>query len=429
MQEIVPGAVERTARPRRRRRPPGVVIAAAALLGLYGLFALLSALFEGEDGPHVAGLAVGCVLLAAAIGLVVGRRAGYWFGLACAGLTTLGALALQVLPTSQPAAGKLADLGLVVVPLVLLLLPAARREPSAPAEKDAGNTKGRRTKGGRTEGRRTEGRRTKGAAGTWATFVGMIAFGGAAATFGVAAFLGSDPGDGTGDGTGGIIVGLFGCACLFVSPSLWPGPRSGRVSGASAWVRGQRERGVGFPYAWYRPVSLVLGGACMALVCLGLLVYAPEITDQNGPVLVPRVFGLIGFLFFGLATVMGLRRGVARRWSVVLTPSAVVVVNGRSRSVTPWHAIEEVKTLDVTTEPFIGLIVDDRDAVRTGRLERALMPLNRRLGADVALPLRGLAVDPALLFDALSHYHAHPEERDELATDTGLMRVRQRALD
>jgi hypothetical protein len=57
-------------------------------------------------------------------------------------------------------------------------------------------------------------------------------------------------------------------------------------------------------------------------------------------------------------------------------------------------------------------------------LERLLLPLNRRLAADITLPVRTLDIDPALLLEALRYYHQHPQARDELATQAGLARVR-----
>lgn len=56
-------------------------------------------------------------------------------------------------------------------------------------------------------------------------------------------------------------------------------------------------------------------------------------------------------------------------------------------------------------------------------MEQLLLPLNRPLAADVALPIRTLDIDPSLLYGALRYYHQHPQARDELATQDGLARV------
>jgi hypothetical protein len=144
-----------------------------------------------------------------------------------------------------------------------------------------------------------------------------------------------------------------------------------------------------------------------------------------------RVVGGVGAAFFGLGLVALLRRGWGRRWRVVLTPSAVVVAAGGARTVVPWEAIRQVRLTEVTThvrgvaagEPLVGIDVHDLRAVRTGRLGRLLLPLNRRLAADVALPVRTLAVEPARLCQVLRHYQEHPEDRGELAGAGGLARL------
>ena len=56
-------------------------------------------------------------------------------------------------------------------------------------------------------------------------------------------------------------------------------------------------------------------------------------------------------------------------------------------------------------------------------LERLLLPLNRRLAADITLPIRTLDIDPPLLYEAPRYYHQHPQARGELATQDGLAPV------
>ena len=76
----------------------------------------------------------------------------------------------------------------------------------------------------------------------------------------------------------------------------------------------------------------------------------------------------------------------------------------------------------------VGIDVSDPQAVQTGPLERLLMPLNRRLAADITLPIRTLDIDPPLLYEALRYYHQHPQARAELATQDGLARVQHGTL-
>jgi hypothetical protein len=99
--------------------------------------------------------------------------------------------------------------------------------------------------------------------------------------------------------------------------------------------------------------------------------------------------------------------------------------------VVPWEAIQQVQATEVTTyargvrisEPLVGIDLSDPEAIQSGPLERLLLPVNRRLAADITLPVRTLDIDPALLLEALRYYHQHPRARAELATQAGLARV------
>jgi hypothetical protein len=71
----------------------------------------------------------------------------------------------------------------------------------------------------------------------------------------------------------------------------------------------------------------------------------------------------------------------------------------------------------------VGIDLSDPQAIQTGPLERLLLPLNRRLAADITLPIRTLDIDPSLLYEALRYYHQHPQARAELATPAGLARM------
>jgi hypothetical protein len=100
--------------------------------------------------------------------------------------------------------------------------------------------------------------------------------------------------------------------------------------------------------------------------------------------------------------------------------------------VVPWEAIQRVRATEVTTrvrgvsvtEPLVGIDARDLGAIETGPLERLLLPLNRRLAADLTVPIRTLDIDPPLLLQALRYYHQHPRARAELATQAGLARIR-----
>ena len=97
---------------------------------------------------------------------------------------------------------------------------------------------------------------------------------------------------------------------------------------------------------------------------------------------------------------------------------------GAAQARVPWEAIRQVRATEVTNqvrgvsvrEPLVGIDLNDPEAIQTGPLKRLLLPLNRRLAADLAQPIRALATDPRLLYHALRYYHEHPQARAELAT-------------
>ena len=118
---------------------------------------------------------------------------------------------------------------------------------------------------------------------------------------------------------------------------------------------------------------------------------------------------------------------------MVLTPAAVVFAHGKNLTVAPWDAIDEVRAFEPTVyargvpihEPLVGLILGDPQAATMGKVQRAFLRVNRRLGADISFPLRTLRVDPVLLYTAMRYYHLHPRARGELGGQAGLDSLRR----
>ena len=197
----------------------------------------------------------------------------------------------------------------------------------------------------------------------------------------------------------------------------------------------RHERGVLVPSSGPRMAIVVAATACLALAMLGFVVFAGAFADDPGESPWPlRLVGVVGVVLFGVGGFIAARRGWGRRWRLLLCPSAVVIAAGGARTVVPWEAIQQLRATEVTThvrgvavsEPLVGIDLSDPQAIQTGPLERLLLSLNRRLAADITLPVRTLDIDPALLLEALRYYHQHPEVRDELATQAGLARVNHR---
>jgi hypothetical protein len=406
---------ERSARPavpgRGWRSRPGVVRVAAVLLGLFGL---LLVLVETDQGDlDVAELGTALVLVSAAAALVWAGRLGYWVGLTVAALV---AVLLVVVLTRRPGVAGVVVTVICALPLVLLVVPAARR-PRLTAEPASSSAARKQPQGW-----------TRPFAGGWGQFAFMVVVGGLLSAGGlVMALTGRGPERGAGAATS-----LFFLACLLTAPLFAPGRRGGRLRLETLRVGDRHEGGILVPYSGLR-MAMVLGAtACLALASLGFVVFADAFADDPGESPWPvRLVGAVGTMFFGVGGFIAARRGWGRNWRLLLAPSAVVLAMGGARTVVPWEAIQQVRATEVTThvrgvavrEPLVGIDVSDPQAIQTGPLERLLLPLNRRLAADITLPIRTLDIDPALLYEALRYYHQHPQARAELATEDGLARM------
>ena len=412
--------VERSARPALLaggwRSRPGVVRVAAVLLGLFGL--LLVLIEADQEDLDTAEMVTALVLVAAAVALIWAGRLGYWIGLVVASLVAM--LLLVVLARRPGVAGAVVT-AVCALPPVLLAVPAARRPrpttrpapSSAALERPLGWTRS--------------------SIGGWGEFAFMLVIGGLFTLGGLALAL---TGRGAERGVGATIA-LFFLACLLTAPLFAPGRRRGQLRLETLRVGDRHERGVVVPYSGLRQGVLLVAIACLALAMLGFVVFADAFADDPGESVWPvRLVGVVGAVFFGVGGFIFARRGLGRRWRVLLTPSAVVIAMGRTRTVVPWAAIQQVRTTEVTThvrgvrisEPLVGIDLSDPQAIQTGPLERLLLPLNRRLAADITLPVRTLDIDPPLLYEALRYYHQHPPARDELNTPAGLARIQNGQL-
>jgi hypothetical protein len=394
---------------------PGVVRVAAVSLGLFGL---LLVLIESDEGDLDAAVVVtGLVLVSAAAALVWAPRLGYWVGLTVAALVVV---LLLVALVRRPGVVGVVVTAICALPLVLLIVPAARR-PRATTRPAPSSAAIQQPQGW-----------TRPFAG-WGEFALMVVVGGLLSVGGLALAL-------TGRGAergAGVAIALFFLACLLTAPLFAPGRRRGRPRLESLRMGDRQERGIAVPYSGLRMAMVLVATACLALACLGMVVFADAFADDPGESPWPvRLVGVVGLVFFGLGAIIIARRGWGHRWRLLLTPSAVVIVAGGARTVVPWEAIRQVRATEVTThvhgvtvrEPLVGIDVSDLEAIQSGPLERLLLPLNRRLAADIALPIRTLDIDPPRLSEALRYYHQHPEARAELATQAGLTRVQHGRL-
>ena len=189
------------------RSRPAMVRVAAGLLVLFGL--LLVLVEAGEGQLEVVVVVTGLVLLAAAVALVWAGRLGYWLGLTVAALL---ALLVVVALTRNPGIGGVIVTALGGLPLILLLLPAARRPRRTSGLASASAT------------RHQLPGWTRPFAG-WGQFAFMLVAGGLLSAGGAVMTL---TGRGAERGAGATIA-LFFFACFVVAPLFAPGRRRGRL--------------------------------------------------------------------------------------------------------------------------------------------------------------------------------------------------------
>jgi hypothetical protein len=298
----------------RHRRPRGVVIAAGVLLGAFGLLGLLIDADRGR-GLSVAGLLAAGLLVLAAVGLLAAGRLGYWVGLAVAGLL---AAVLALGWTRRPDAAGGVVVGVAAVPLVLLLLPQARR-PLRPRAEPAAS-------GAAPAQHRTHLPRPQGwppeLAGGWVKFTlsGIVAVVLAGAGL---AMLVAGPGSVR---VGGVIVALFGLGVLGALPLLRPGGRRGHLRQETLQVGDRQQRGVAFPYSSRRTAVALVTVSIFAVAMLAMAVFAQLLVEPGESVWTPRIIGVAGLVPFAFVAYRAARGGFGRRWRLVLTPAG-----GRAR--------------------------------------------------------------------------------------------------
>ncbi len=425
----------RTRRAAPARRRSGLAIAAALVLLLFALGVLL--LDVRERGLRLGPELLLLVLGVAAVGLLWGGRAGYWTGLVITAL--LAVFVVVTLADVGLDAGGVIVTAIGVAPLLLLLLPAARRPfkedaaerpaPEAgPAPVDADETPMANPARGPTWPQGW----TKPLARGWPRFGFMILV---SALMTLAGFGMIGTGQGADRWIGGTTA-LFGFACgvgaTLFRPIGRPGWGRTRVRLETVELDDRQERGVAFPYSRLRMAAAFFIGGAMALAIVGLALGGLSSDGSGGWQPWLAAFG--GLMLIAVVY-LGARKGMGRRWRVLLTPSTVVFAQGNDRTVVPWGAIERVRAHETTVyargfpvqEPFIELVVSDRVAVTASKLDRALLAANRAFGRDVSLPVRALAVDPVLLYSTLRRYHQDPGARPQLGTDDALQSIRSRS--
>jgi hypothetical protein len=191
-------------------------------------------------------------------------------------------------------------------------------------------------------------------------------------------------------------------------------------------ARAGGERGIVFPGSVAINLLLLVAGG-LATPSGVVLLTAHDASGWQ------RVGGVALAMFAAFVAALGAARLRGGGWRVYLRPSGVTLATGTAETFLPWDAIGGAYAQEVTTyvrgvpmhEQFIGFLANDPEAIRTGRLTRAMHRLNRAFGADVSVPVRALRGHPTPLLYAVRYYLEHPEARAELANGTALDRIRR----
>jgi hypothetical protein len=133
------------------------------------------------------------------------------------------------------------------------------------------------------------------------------------------------------------------------------------------------------------------------------------------------VFSAAGLYFLWI--VRDIASGRLARGRVVLSPDGIYHRSLTFEHFAPWHAVHTISAEDISG-PLIVAKVSPSDHSQVRQTSRVGKQQEFKFLPHAAVRARSLKVDPAVLYHALRYYHAHPGARPELATDTGLRRIR-----
>jgi hypothetical protein len=187
---------------------------------------------------------------------------------------------------------------------------------------------------------------------------------------------------------------------------------------------GGDEPAVVLPYSRAQ-FALIVGVVAWLLVAASIgVVWSMAALVDTGPagavlVGVPSVVGVI----WALVALADLARGTVVRGYLALSPAGIEHRSWGLISVLDWRHVASVEAADDNT-PVIevrGMANADGGSRRTSWWLRQPLPT----AADLVVPARHLAVDPAIAYHALQFYLAHPATRAELGSELGVERLRR----
>jgi len=194
---------------------------------------------------------------------------------------------------------------------------------------------------------------------------------------------------------------------------LWGPPRPSRTGALTSTDNG--PSGVSFPYSAWAYYWLT---AILVMTTLGVGVItafaAATATAKGLPVVAILVVLTLGPLWL-LVTMLRLAPG-----RITLSPTGVYHRSLTFTHFVPWYAIVEISAVWAGFPRIVAKALPSEDT--------RLIRYGGRFGTPEFLPFlvvraRWLSADPVVAYHALSFYHAHPDQRSELATPAALERI------
>ncbi|MGH3937531.1 MAG: hypothetical protein ACRDTG_02685 [Pseudonocardiaceae bacterium] len=185
---------------------------------------------------------------------------------------------------------------------------------------------------------------------------------------------------------------------------------------------GSAEDGVliaysGWLYRWLATMMLLTFAVLAGIVLSGLTGWViPPFTSPPGVV---SVVLLSATELYCLWILLEMASGQLAHGRVALSPQGI-----HHRSLTFEHGVPGYAVNAVSAEDLNGPVIVAKafpsDHTRVRKTSWVGKQQEFQLLPYLAVRGRSLAVDPAVLYHALRYYHAHPEDRPELATDAGV---------
>lgn len=222
-----------------------------------------------------------------------------------------------------------------------------------------------------------------------------------------------------------ITFGLFFCATSLLA-FLWPILRTQEKQGVQYVSIRDREshEGILIPLSKVKFRLALIGGTIFGVASLLAVIFADDIEN--------RVNGGIAFAAYSGLAVLGLRRGLARRFGILLTEKGIFWQEPLlAPCFIPWNEISATQIYDHPEQygratPTFGLLVRNLESLNlNSRTKKKLIENRHRFGWHLYFHGESLLFPLELVERAVNRYVAHIDFRGELSSGAALDRINQ----